>query len=151
MCELHVFEGPSRNRIITVDELGLTIGRDPNNTFCVQEDSQMSNFHAKITFNSQVGGFLLTDVGSTNRTWLRLSAEGEQSQLHQIKIGDYLKIGSTVFQVESSDIHNLKNMPVINRRVQGQGLANDQHMGEADLDTSNDSNDMQIDEEENKD
>jgi pSer/pThr/pTyr-binding forkhead associated (FHA) protein len=39
MCELHVFEGPSRNRIITVDELGLTIGRDPNNTFCVQEDS----------------------------------------------------------------------------------------------------------------
>jgi len=35
MCELHVFEGPSRNRIITLDELGLTIGRDPNNTFCV--------------------------------------------------------------------------------------------------------------------
>jgi len=39
MCELHVFGGPSRNRIITVDELGLTIGREPNNTFCVQEDS----------------------------------------------------------------------------------------------------------------
>ena len=117
MIELHVFEGPSRNRIITVDELGLTIGRDPNNTFCVQEDSQMSNFHANITYSQQRGGFLLADVGSTNRTWLRLSAEGEQSQLHQIKIGDYLKIGSTVFQVESSDIHNFKNMPVINRRV----------------------------------
>ena len=79
MIELHVFEGPSRNRIITVDELGLTIGRDPNNTFCVQEDSQMSNFHAKITYSSQAAGFLLADVGSTNRTWLRLSAEGEQS------------------------------------------------------------------------
>jgi hypothetical protein len=81
MCELNVFEGPSRNRIIPVDDLGLTIGRDQNNTFCVQEDSQMSNFHAKISYRSQInnqqGGFLLSDVGSTNRTWLRLSAEGE--------------------------------------------------------------------------
>jgi len=40
---------------------------------------------------------LLTDVGSTNRTWLRLSAEGEQSSLHPLKVGDYIKIGSTVF------------------------------------------------------
>jgi hypothetical protein len=50
LIELHVFEGPARNRIITVDELGLGIGRDQNNSFCVQEDSQMSNFHAKITY-----------------------------------------------------------------------------------------------------
>ena len=35
LIELHVFEGPSRNRIITVDELGLGIGRDMQNTFCV--------------------------------------------------------------------------------------------------------------------
>ena len=28
MIELNVFEGPSRNRMITVDELGLGIGRD---------------------------------------------------------------------------------------------------------------------------
>ena len=50
IIELHVFEGPSRNRMITVDHLGLSIGRDMNNTFYVQEDSQMSNFHAKITY-----------------------------------------------------------------------------------------------------
>jgi hypothetical protein len=52
IIELHVFEGPSRNRMITVDHLGLSIGRDMNNTFYVQEDSQMSNFHAKITYCS---------------------------------------------------------------------------------------------------
>jgi hypothetical protein len=52
MIELHVFEGPARNRIVTVDELGLHIGRDPNNTFCVQDDSQMSNFHAKISYQT---------------------------------------------------------------------------------------------------
>ena len=53
LIELHVFEGPARNRIITVDELGLGIGRDQNHSFCVQDDSQMSNFHAKITFFKQ--------------------------------------------------------------------------------------------------
>jgi hypothetical protein len=35
LIELHVFEGPARNRIITVDELGLGIGRDMQNTFFV--------------------------------------------------------------------------------------------------------------------
>ena len=84
----------------------------------------MSNYHAKISYKAGGGsggsnqrGFYLTDVGSTNRTWLRLSAEGEQSSLHPLKVGDILKIGSTVFVVESSDIHNLKYMPVINKRA----------------------------------
>ena len=39
IIELHVIEGPSRNRMITVDQMGLSIGRDMNNTFYVQEDS----------------------------------------------------------------------------------------------------------------
>jgi hypothetical protein len=56
MIELHVFEGPARNKIITVDSLGLGIGRDQNNTFCVQDDSQMSNFHAKITYYKAAEG-----------------------------------------------------------------------------------------------
>ena len=95
--ELHVFEGPSRNKIIPVERTGLGIGRDPQNTFCVSEDSQMSNFHAKIT--SENAKFYLVDVGSTNRTWQRLSAEGEQSTHYPLSIGDVIKIGSTVFLV----------------------------------------------------
>jgi Zinc finger, C3HC4 type (RING finger) len=72
-----------------------------------------------------------------------------------LKIGDYLKIGSTVFQVESSDIHNLKNMPVINRRVQGQGQnvqanPNSQDLGSNDNFESSGS-DMMVDDEEHKD
>jgi hypothetical protein len=111
----------------------------------------MSNFHAKISYNTvarqgasstQSIGFHLTDVGSTNRTWLRLSAEGEQSNLHPLKVGDILKIGSTVFVVESSDIHNLKNMPVINKRAQngaqgvgqGNGFSNEPGLIEGDGD-----------------
>ena len=68
----------------------------------------MSNFHAKITYDSTAKIFKLTDVGSTNRTWLRLSSEGEQSSLHPLKVGDIIKIGSTVFVVKSPDITNLK-------------------------------------------
>ncbi len=66
-----------------VDPSGFGIGRDPANNYFVSEDTQMSNFHAKITHdetaNNNEGGYSLEDVGSTNRTWLRLSAEGEMS------------------------------------------------------------------------
>jgi predicted component of type VI protein secretion system len=84
----------------------------------------MSNFHATIKYNSGSDGthrkgFYLQDIGSTNRTWLRLSAEGEVSSLHPLKINDIIKIGSTVFVVQSKDISNLKNMPIINNRNSG--------------------------------
>jgi len=74
----------------------------------------MSNFHAKISYHpgsaatttpatgdgqDKPQGFYLQDVGSTNRTWLRLSSEGEVSNLHPLKINDIIKIGSTVFVV----------------------------------------------------
>ena len=66
-----------------VDPSGFGIGRDPANNYFVSEDTQMSNFHAKITHdetaNNNEGGYSLEDVGSTNRTWLRRSAEGEMS------------------------------------------------------------------------
>lgn len=52
MIELHVFEGPARSKMIPIDATsGLSIGRDMQNNFYVQEDSQMSNFHAKITYH----------------------------------------------------------------------------------------------------
>lgn len=44
--ELHIFEGPSRNQTILVTPKGLKIGRDLGNSFCVAEDTQMSNYHA---------------------------------------------------------------------------------------------------------
>jgi len=50
---------------------------------------------------------------------LRLSAEGEQSNLHPLRVNDIIKIGSTVFVVQTNDIGNLKNLPVVNKRVAG--------------------------------
>ena len=72
----------------------------------------MSNFHAKISYCDGRGnkpeGFYLADVGSTNRTWLRLSAEGEVSTLHPLKVNDIIKIGSTVFVVQSNELASMK-------------------------------------------
>ena len=61
----------------------------------------MSNFHAKIYLED--GQFYLVDVGSTNRTWLRLSSEGESSGFYKLHINDIIKIGSTVLVVQSND------------------------------------------------
>jgi hypothetical protein len=37
---------------------------------------------------------------------LRLSAEGEISSLHPLKVNDIIKIGSTVFVVQNTEITN---------------------------------------------
>ncbi len=113
--ELNVFEGPSRNQRILVTPGGLKIGRDPANTFCVAEDTQMSNYHAKIAFDPSNGTFILEDIGSTNRTWLRLSNEGERSINHELGLNDIIKIGSTVFLVQQiRKVSDSGNMPIIN-------------------------------------
>jgi len=61
----------------------------------------------------------LQDVGSTNRTWLRLAAEGEVSALHPLKVNDIIKIGSTVFVVQNNDLANLRKIPQMNRKNTG--------------------------------
>lgn len=103
--ELQIYEGPSRQNNITVRSEGITIGRDPGNSYSIREDSQMSSYHAKLYLEN--GNFWLHDVGSTNRTWLRLSPENERSQPHPLIVGDILKIGSTVMLVQVPDISQL--------------------------------------------
>jgi len=75
----------------------------------------MSNYHARILFDPSNGTYVLEDVGSTNRTWLRLSNEGEKSINHQLSMGDIIKIGSTVFLVQQiRKVSYSDNMPIIN-------------------------------------
>ncbi|CAI2363994.1 unnamed protein product [Moneuplotes crassus] len=121
--ELNIFEGPSRNQRILVTSTGLQIGRDPANTFCVAEDTQMSNFHAKVQFDPSTGTYVLEDVGSTNRTWLRLSNEGERSTNHELSLSDIIKIGSTVFLVQQiRKVSDSGNMPIINSNHRSMNL-----------------------------
>ena len=106
--ELIIYEGPAKGKEIKISEQGATIGRDLANTVCIRDDSQMSSFHAEISLRN--GKFVLTDVGSTNRTWQRISAEGEMSEEFPIVVGDVLKIGSTVMLVQLPDPSQIEEL-----------------------------------------
>ena len=95
---LTVYEGPAKGKDFKIYSDGASIGRDPTNKISIREDSQMSSHHAEIILRA--GKFWLKDLGSTNRTWRRISAEAEISENVQIIVGDVIKIGSTVLIVQ---------------------------------------------------
>lgn len=105
---LQVYEGPAKGKEIKLNSEGANIGRDPNNKISIREDSQMSSFHAEILLRN--GKFVLNDIGSTNRTWRRISAEGEASECIPIVIGDVIKIGSTVLVVQLPDASQIEEI-----------------------------------------
>ena len=106
---LYGYEGPARSREIFVDKTGTVIGRDPEFQVSVTEDSQLSSKHGRIFFENNC--FYVEDLGSTNKTWLRISGEGECSNDFPIYVDDIIKIGSTVLQValneETSNKENI--------------------------------------------
>ena len=105
--ELEVFEGPAKHTAIKVGPEGISIGRDPENQFSVREDSQMSSRHGRIYLED--GEFLLEDLGSTNKTWLRLSEEGARSRDTPLSVGDVIKVGTTVLTVLLPDMANFQS------------------------------------------
>lgn len=91
------YEGPARDLEFLLDRQGGNIGRDPENEISIPEDSQLSSKHGHVLFENNK--FYLEDLGSTNKTWRRISAEGDASVEIAIYVGDFIKIGSTVLQV----------------------------------------------------
>ena len=72
---------------------GSSIGRKASTTYSFESDLHMSNLHCKI---SLIGNrFYLEDMESTNGTWLRLSLEGQQSELYPLSKNTIFKIGNT--------------------------------------------------------
>ena len=94
-------EGPARDLEFVIDRLGGKIGRDSENEVAVPDDSQLSARHGRILFEN--GKFFVEDLESTNKTWRRISVEGESSGEVPIYVGDFIKIGSTVLQVMIAD------------------------------------------------
>jgi len=79
----------------------MKIGRDATNDLCVQDDLQMSNYHAVIVYEN--GGYYMRDEKSTNQIWRRLSNEGVQSVPYELDIGDTIKVGSSTFTLEMNE------------------------------------------------
>lgn len=91
------YEGPARDSEYNLDRNGGIIGRDSENSVAIVDDSQLSAKHGHIFFENN--GFYVEDLGSTNKTWRRISPEGDTSKEFPIYLDDFIKIGSTLLQV----------------------------------------------------
>jgi pSer/pThr/pTyr-binding forkhead associated (FHA) protein len=113
--EIVLEQGPLHGRAFHPQRAQTTIGRGSDNDL-VLPDQQVSRRHA--TLERRPEGWFLTDLGSTNGTFLN----GQQIQGRvQIQAGDRVSIGSSVLLVQSASPEKLPSEP--KRRPQGQRTA----------------------------
>ena len=86
-------------KCISLDRALLRIGRDPDNEVVI-DDEGVSRRHARI--EKRNGRLLLMDVGSKNGTLIN---DAEVSSIVELKTGDRIKVGSTIFKyLTASDL-----------------------------------------------
>ena len=95
------FEGIDSIKKVELGNLGGYIGRDTKNEIALPKDQQVSSKHAHIWFSG--GEFYISDEGSMNKTWIRLSAEGSKSKAFPVANGDIAKVGASIFLIQIKD------------------------------------------------
>ncbi len=80
------------------DNRKMTIGRNPANNIFIR-DKNVSREHCQIVATDQ--GCFLTDLQSTNGTFVN----GERMTECQLKVGDEIRIGTTLLQLEEVNSH----------------------------------------------
>lgn len=92
--------GPNPGKILDLGPTEVTMGRDTNNEFVVN-DSEVSRKHARVSL--QGGHYVLEDLGSTNGTFI----EGQRLMgPHVLRPGDLILLGENVsmrFEASSFD------------------------------------------------
>ncbi len=88
---LIVVAGRDTARIYPLTTPTTAIGRDPDSTIALEEDS-VSRHHARILVDDKRA--LLKDLGSTNGTYVN----DQKITAHALQEGDLIRIGSTVFR-----------------------------------------------------
>jgi len=71
------------------------IGREPDNTIAIGDDSYLSGHHAKVSVAD--GRVIVDDLASRNGTYLNGSRITES---RTVKVGDRIQIGYTVFEAQ---------------------------------------------------
>ena len=85
--------GGGEGRTITADGASMSLGRE-GNTMNFPDDRFISGHHARLDASSDGDHVILTDTGSRNGTFIRLT--GAQELFH----GDYLFVGQQLLRVE---------------------------------------------------
>lgn len=97
----HSHSGHSQSGLSAAVSGEITVGREPSNTI-VFENPVVSGRHAKISRNPQ-GGLLVTDLGSTNGTYLR----GERIQQRIVTLQDDIYLGSALLRMSDHRVASL--------------------------------------------
>jgi len=125
---VHVLEGIDgviRGRVIVVSGAGLSVGKRADNDL-VLDDPHVSRQHAR--FLPQSGALAITDLGSTNGTYVNKL----QIQTQTLKSGDRIEIGGCVLRYRDRPVAQLHDgasddaspqVSVIRSVVAGQGDA----------------------------
>jgi len=84
--QLRFMSGAMQGEVIDLPEARITLGRDPDNAICTDNDA-VSQHHAVLA--PETGGFTLCDLDSSNGTFVNGEPIKERRLLH----GDVIRIG----------------------------------------------------------
>ena len=87
---------PGEQRILLPSTVGFSMGRDDETDVCLIDDS-VSRYHCEISHHDS--GWYVRDLGSTNGTYVG----GHSVDRAQLKDGDLIKVGATIFKFLMSD------------------------------------------------
>lgn len=97
---LEIVEGCQKGEIRTVMKTGGTIGRSSNNTICVT-DRELSRNHTKVEFDENTNQFFVSDMGSTNGTYMQLL--GPYGGRFKLSLCDNILVGRSGFSINRFD------------------------------------------------
>jgi len=114
ICEIEIIDGPAQGCIVEFNkENSISIGRGDDNILRVN-DKELSNRHAKLSYNNISKSFEIVDLGSTNRTWVRLSPINNISDKFVINHGDIFRCGELTFLIDDTNNINVDRVEKIN-------------------------------------
>lgn len=93
---LHAIAGSVQGQRFPIDKSMFRIGANSRNDLVIPDDTYVSGHHATISYDN--GNLNLIDDQSTNGTFLNNQRLSNRSS--SLRIGDEIKMGSSVFKVE---------------------------------------------------
>lgn len=93
---IEVMSGSEDGREVVCNEIPFTIGRANKNAVSLRCDQLISRCHARISRSDK--GFTLTDLGSTNGTFVRKKKVVDQANIEQ---GELFRVGGTSLRIKS--------------------------------------------------
>jgi predicted component of type VI protein secretion system len=92
---LEIVEGANAGRQVPLETV-IDIGREPSLPIHLDDDTQVSRRHARVT--AQGGGAVVEDLGSTNGTYVNDQPIHSPRMLNP---GDRIRVGLTIFELRS--------------------------------------------------